>query len=325
MRFGVRRGSLALGAALLLVVAPGAVAQAPEESRVADMPSLSGTTGILRVVAADPGPAGSFRVQLLTEISRAREFLAFNPPDTNTHFGARLALAYSPLDWLEAFAVVQGSSNDNNRGTPNPMQTLGDVTLGLKACARLGRSACVGFEGAAVILSGAGEVPFTVRSTSFFLRFLVTALAGDVARIHFNAGTLIDNSDALLRPGFSPIQRYAYRVNESSRIFTGLGVELTPSPIVAPFAEWSLEIPVSLPETPGAPGFSSYPHIFSAGARLFPWKGLAVLFGVDFGITSSSRVGLPTIPPWQLYCGLGWAFGPRRKARAENVRERDDF
>jgi hypothetical protein len=121
----------------------------------------------------------------------------------------------------------------------------------------------------------------------------------------------------------TPIQRFAYRVSEANRIFAGLGAEVRASAHVAPFAEWTLEVPVGL--TVGRPdiGFSAYPQILTLGARIFPWRGLPLLVALDVGITWNGRVGVPGVPPWQALVGVGWSFGGRRAPRT--VEKEEDF
>ena len=65
-----------------------------EDGATHPMPSLSGTTGLLRVFSADSGKAGTFRFQFLGEYARATNFLL--PDDTNSHLGGRFALSVSP-------------------------------------------------------------------------------------------------------------------------------------------------------------------------------------------------------------------------------------
>jgi hypothetical protein len=289
-----------------------------------------GPSGLARVFSADGGPAGSFRVQLLGEFFQATRFLAKDPYDTHKHLGARLALGYSPLTWLEIFAMVQASTHDNSRGTPSRLGTYGDVTVGLKGCLRVAGFLCIGAEGALVLLDGAESLGFEGRATSFFLRLLATAdlrrLAAQVPlRIHLNAGGILDNSDALLRPQFGAIERQGYRINQAHRLAVGLGVEAPLSALVAPFLEWSLEVPIgSIPSLSKDPGFASYPQLLTAGVRLFPWSSLTFVVAMDFGLTSSGRLGIPAVPPWQVLFGAGWSYGAIRPP-SPKVKEKDDW
>lgn len=295
------------------VVAVAAVPAAPPEPGQYGyaLPSLYGPSGTLRVVNADSGPAGTFRVQLSGEVFKATEFLA--PGDSNTRVGGRLLLGISPLDWLEVYATVTGHSNDNNQGAPPLIQVQGDFGFGVKGCYWATKFLCVGAMGGLQFLTGAGDISFTGKSTSAHLRLLTTTDftrmdARLPLRVSFNFGGYIDNSDALLNPSFTPVQRYGLRINESSRLFLGLNVEAPVSRYVTPFLEWSFEIPVGLPDVANAAGASSWPNILSIGARVFPWRQLALLAAVDLGLTQSGRRGVPAIPGAQVVFGIGWAF-----------------
>jgi outer membrane protein OmpA-like peptidoglycan-associated protein len=94
---------------------------------------------------------------------------------------------------------------------------------------------------------------------------------------------------------------------------------------VTPFVEWSFEIPVGLPDLANAAGASAWPNILSLGARVSPWKQLNLLAAFDIGITSSGRLGVPAVPPWQFIFGLGWAFdtsaAPAQVVVQEKVKE----
>jgi len=298
----------------LLVWCSSSAARADEPG--GHMPSLLGPSGILRVFSADSGPAGTFRFQLTGEYFRASNFLQRN--DTNSRVGGRLLIGISPLDWLEVFLTLTAASNDNNQSTPNLIQTQGDFSIGLKGCYRVYDFFCVGAQGSALFLTGAGDTSFTARSTSFLLRLLATTDIQRIAakvplRVHFNFGGIIDNSDALLRSSFDNVQRYALRIAESSRLFLGIGLDAPVSRYVTPFLEWSLEIPVGLPPASGDAPASSWPNILSLGARVFPWKQLALLAAVDLGITSAGSRGVPAVPPWQIVFGAGWSFDTRDK------------
>lgn len=299
----------------------------PEPNWVTEMPSLHATTGLLRVFAADAGQKGSLRFQISAEAFHAREFLAYSPADADTRFGLRVALGYSPLEHLELFAMVQGSTNENSLADPRRMSVFGDILVGAKGCVPVTTTSCLGAEGAALFLAAGADGSTTIRSTSFLLRLLGTLdIPSLPARLHLNFGGTLDNSDALLRPGDDPIRRFAYRLHEAHRLFVGVGLELRMSRLVTPFAEWSLEMPIGLPtdpENPGAPGFSAFPQILSVGARMFPWKGLSLLTAVDLAITWNGRVGVPAVPPWQVVFGIGYSLGS--KPRLPAPRKDDDL
>jgi hypothetical protein len=318
-----RRGLLAALAGLIPVTG-----NALEQAFPSPQPSLLGPSGLARVFSADGGPAGSFRVQLLGEFFQAARFLAKDPYDTHRHWGARLASSYSPVSWLEIFAMTQASTHENSR-IPSRLSTYGDVTVGLKGCARLAGFLCLGAEGALLFLQSEEATGFEGRATSSLLRLLATADLRRVAhlaplRIHLNVGAILDNSDALLRPHYGAIERQGFRIGQAHRLAVGVGLEAPLSAQVTPFLEWSLEVPVgAVPGGSRDPGFSAYPQILTAGARLFPWGSLGFLVALDLGLTSRGRVGIPAVPPWQILLGAGWSYGTVTASLPK--KEKDDW
>lgn len=311
--------------------APAAKPSPASEGHVA-APSMLGATGLLRVVSADGAQKRALHVGVAFEAFHQRELFAFDPPDSHTHVGMRLALAYAPTSFLETFLVLSGRWDQNGRaGVDQTRGVIGDTLLGVKGCGWVSATVCVGGLGAVQLLAPATDAPFDVRSTSFHVRALATydgtrAASALPLRLHGNIGVVVDNSDTLLKPTFDGATRFSLRVAEAHRLLFGLGAELRISPRVAPFAEWSLEVPLGLPERPGAPGFSSYPHVVTLGARLFPWRALAVTLAADFAITYNGRLGVPGTPPWQAHLGLAYGFGatptpPPRPAKKPD----DDF
>ena len=278
-------------------------------------PSLLAATGLLRIISADGAQKHAFHAGFALEAFHQRELFAFDPPDSHTHLGVRLQLAFAPTQFLETFLQVSGRVDNSSRaGAGQTLWLFGDTLLGVKGCAWLTPAFCLGAMGAMQLLAPAADVPFQARSTSFHARALATYDATRAAsplpfRLHGNVGVIVDNSDALLTPGFTGVTRFALRVNESHRILFGFGAELRMSPLIAPFAEWSLEIPVGLPDRPGAPGFSSYPHVVTLGARMFPWRALAVTLAADLALSYNGRLGVPATPPWQMHLALSYGFG----------------
>jgi hypothetical protein len=113
--------------------------------------------------------------------------------------------------------LADASGNDNSRGKPSGSYTS-DFYLGLKLGWAMGRLLHLGFHGAAVILAGTGDLPFSSRSTSFLARAIATLELHGLAssfplRIHLNAGAIVDNSDVPVQPAFDSIERYALRLN----------------------------------------------------------------------------------------------------------------
>ena len=292
---------------------------APVES-----PSLYGSTGLLRMSTASIERPGALRFQILTEYFRATQFIQTNPYDTNRRWGLRLAATYAPTAWLETFVMVTGSFNENAHDTAPPNVTstnlFGDVTLGVKLSAHLGKLFSLGAEAAVLLLTAAGPAGYSsdFGATSARLRALATLdlralTSGLPLRLHANAGAIIDNSSSLLQPSYGQLARFALRINQTSRFLLSLGLDAPINSHVTPFLEWGVEIPLGdLPSTTKPQGLSAYPNIVSAGVRLSPLPWFALLAAVDVGLTNRGQLGLPPIPPWQFMLAVSFAMDTQR-------------
>ena len=305
--------------------------------------SLYGSTGLLRLSTASIERPGALRFQLLTEYSRATQFLQTAPYDTNRRWGLRLAATYAPTSWLETFLMVTGSFNENGHDTaPTPTITstnlFGDITLGVKLSLRLGKPFSLGAEAALLLLSAAGPAGYSsdLGATSARLRALAsldlrTLASGLPLRLHGNVGAIIDNSSTLARPAYGQLARYALRISSGSRFLLSLGLDAPINAYVTPFLEWGVEIPLGdLPSTTKPQGLSAYPNILSAGVRLSPLPWLTLLAAVDVGLTDRGQLGLPPIPPWQFLLAVSFALDTQRQPLskappAKSAAEADGF
>lgn len=246
---------------------------------------MTGTTGLLRTVAAGSGSAGTFRIHAMFDWFTASDYLcrsdgqsgtrygqcrsstgAYSTSDDVTRFGTNVGLSVTPLEFLEAYAAVRSSSTSNDKGQPTLLQVLGDTTIGVKAFTPNKIGQLFNFGGSADILfmNGAGGVGIDGASTSFRFKALSTLDLrqpkdeGLPLRIHVNLGYTFDNSAALVES--VEADRKRVRDQRGSRITRierfGLGINRVDNfatnigvegmfPYVRPFAEWGLGIPVN--------------------------------------------------------------------------------
>ena len=313
---------------------------------------LNGSTGLLRVAAADSGATGTFRVTVTGSYYNRMGFLCpvcedadgdtLRAKDKARLFAMGLQLSLTPLEFLEGHAALGYRTTSNSLGDPEVIRIAGDTTLGVKgfiprrpdrvysvgAGARVDLHAspsAVGFDAASVGLHGGATLDLANRTDP---RRRVPL------RAHLHAGYLFDNSAILAEAiesernqSITRIERFGYRINRVDTVRLGIGVE-GPFGYVAPFWEWTLDIPVNRQDhfcrtasvTAGdeclfeVENFRTTPLRVTLGARAYPWfsdwmRGLMALVAVDVGIGGILLFTeeLSPEPRWMLHVGLGYA------------------
>lgn len=271
--------------------------------------SLSGATGLLRVMAAGSGAPGTFRLGLAWGVYAGRGFLCPQCPDAIgegaaerdevVRVAANLLLAVTPVEFLEAYAAMRSHSTATTRPAEEVEQVMGDVALGLKAFVPVGggRRFAVGGALDVGLAAGSGEVGLGALDVA--VRGLASAdfSQGSGAalplRAHVNVGYLFDNSGALVeerereRGPIDRVERFSLDVNRVDSVQLGLGVE-APLEVVQPFLEWTIDVPANRQSyvclrrearsgdacLEDRPRFSSAPSRLSAGARVTPWRAV---------------------------------------------------
>jgi outer membrane protein OmpA-like peptidoglycan-associated protein len=243
--------------------------------------TINGSTGLLRTAYAGSSAAGLFRVSFLFDWFTANGFLcnADTPcgptavEDSASHVGAFFALNATPLEFLEAYALIRTYANANDQSSPGLLQVLGDTTLGLKPYLpfRLANNLTFGADIRLLLLNGAGDVGVSGAGTSAEFMALATSDfrkidgkgIGAPFRIHFNAGYRVDNSGKLVedvetlraqrdpetsgglaRIPVSRIERFGLGINRTDFFQLRLGVDV-PWRWVQPYVEYSVDIPVN--------------------------------------------------------------------------------
>lgn len=236
--------------------------------------TFDGSTGLLRMLSADSGDTGTFRISIIQSYFKANGFLCHScalpggrpssEPDDLSQTGTRVGLSATPLEFLEAYAALRYQSTSDSRGDPHAIQLVGDLTLGAKAFTApsadriysfggaidgrmLGTPDSVGIDGASVALRALGTLDLTRRTR---------AEDRVPLRVHANLGYLIDGSGALAKDTererravigdnrISRIERFSHDINRLDTVRPALGVEGV-FPYVRPFGEWSVDIPVN--------------------------------------------------------------------------------
>jgi outer membrane protein OmpA-like peptidoglycan-associated protein len=238
--------------------------------------SITGSTGLLRTLAAGSGAAGTFRLHAMLDWFSQSSFLCsadykcpiqpYDAPDAASRIGSSFGLSASLTDYLEAFAALRSYSNSNDRSRPEVFQVIGDANLGVKGFTPNPIAKLLSVGGAAdMLLRGAsGGTGIQGDATSFRLRALGTfdlrKVGGDglPMRIHTNVGYLLDNSDKLVTDvedkrkaqhdprgrKITRVERFGLNINRVDQMQISLGLEGMFTQ-VRPFAEYTLGVPVN--------------------------------------------------------------------------------
>jgi outer membrane protein OmpA-like peptidoglycan-associated protein len=308
--------------------------------------TISGSTGLLRLIEPSSGAAGTFRLSLLADWFTGNGFLcnSSTPCGTDTrdsasHFGSVLGLSVTPLSYLEAYASLRSFANSDDQHAPGLLDVLGNTTLGAKAFTPDPIAGLLSLGGSAELdlLNGSGSVGINGKSTSFRIAALggldLRRLEGGALplRVTTNLGYFADNSGSLVHDvevsrdaRITRVERFGLGINRVDRVQTGLGVEGI-WPLVRPFVEWNLEVPVNRQQYTCSvrtrfagdqcladdDKLSAFPSTLTLGARVFPLlKGLSATAALDIGTSGTSNFIEELAPtlPWDLWIGVGYAF-----------------
>jgi outer membrane protein OmpA-like peptidoglycan-associated protein len=239
-----------------------------------------GPAGGIHIVDAGSGAPLSVRLQLAADMFSTSDYL--HEDDINDYFGGTLSLGISVMEHLEVYAGLHSHANGNTEGSPQLLQVLGDLTLGVKGYGAITPWLTAGGDFRLVFLNSIGTVGPVLSSTSIGLRGLISA---DLRKLPEESVPLIarasldyyfDNSSALIEdveaaryntipPDLrEPIasedshlvrraERFALTVNRMDMLTIGLGLELplrvhgtdVEGWFVHPITEWTVGIPVN--------------------------------------------------------------------------------
>ncbi len=311
-------------AAAAPVEAPAVTEKARESDRVPPdrrAPSRLGLLGLDEVVSADPGPAGTYRLRLSGFHSTADDF-----PEAggeNAFSGAQVAIAATPLPFLELALGVRNTSNSNAASFPELLQTQGDLDVAVKGGHFVTEIVGLGAAATVRVTSGLGGSAYGDASASVHFQGLATF---DMARaerapvrVHVNLGYFLENSSDVgaSRDGsLDLVQEWGLQVAEYDRITFGLGIEAPVAPALAPYVEYRLDVPLEVSVVRGAIdareySFAAFPHAVTPGLRVFPLPALAIDAGVRIGLSSEAYPGVPATPPWLALLGFSYTLDPR--------------
>jgi outer membrane protein OmpA-like peptidoglycan-associated protein len=280
-----------------------------------------GALGVDEVLSADPGPEGTFRLRLSLFHAEADDFPVKGNPDAFS--GGQVAVAWTPLPFLEAYLAARNTSNTNRGSFPELLQTQGDLDLGLKGGYFVTDVVGLGASVQTHLTSGLGSSSVGDSAASFHFRGLATfdLHRTDRApfRFHLNVGYYLENSSSVSdgTPGGTDlIQEWGLQVAEYDRVTFGAAFEAPFSAYISPYFEYRLDAPLHVKVVRGAIEsheltFGAFPHAITPGVRVFPMPSLAIDAAVRVGLASDPYPGVPATPPWMLLLGVSYTLDPR--------------
>lgn len=291
--------------------------------------------GTAWVPSARLGPAGVVRVAVMGEYLNQVDFPVRAAQDIRS--GVTFAASFQPFKWGEIFLSYGAAANSNNRTSPNLIQALGDVQLGVKVAHHFGKGFHAGVDLRLLTFSGVGNqgldrfafgfrptamATWDVRELSQYAPFILTAGLG--ATIDSTAG-LVSNQR------LNASEEFALNVNRYHRFNVSASLEV-PLPIVTPFVEYVLGVPLGVPngELTGPDGkfinaSAAMPQHLGLGLKVTAVKDLTFIAGVNLGLTRSVGLGVAATPPWNFFFGASFAIDPFQRGETrfvETLRER---
>lgn len=334
--------------------------QAARRESLFEQVGIYGSTGMLRVARAASGRKGSFRFGIDTGFYSGSGVMCppcvdpdggpGNREDDVSRVAANLLLSATPLDTVEAYLAITSRSTSNSLGRPELLQVVGDTTIGAKVFTPktpgqlwsggasldftfLNGTGSVGISSANVAVHALGTIDFTNQEKPE--QGAPWRLHGNLSYIFDNSSTLIEDLETQRGQRISRIERYGLNINRLDTLQFALGAE-TMWPVVRPFAEYSLDIPVNRQgytclrnqsyvgdqclddnSTLGA-----VPSRLTVGARAhIGLPGLALLGALDIAVTGSGDYLEETAPetPWMLHFGFSYAADPEPEVRVRRV------
>jgi hypothetical protein len=279
-----------------------------------------GLRGVNKVEAATPLPDGTFTLTAAGRFSRASDFLGAG--DTNTFSGARLVLAWQPIELLAVSASWSVVSNRNNQAEPRTTQSLGDPTIGVKLTHLLTPKFGIGFNSVFTIPTSAGGSGLDASAFVWDNSVLVSHLTLPWLALSANAGFKLDNTDKIFGSReISRAQRFTASIATVNQVLLGVGADthflVGERAALGPFAELTAGL-----GTGARVGES--PILATIGTRFLP-KGkdfVDIAVGADIrlaGEPQDNSTRLPGIAPWQLFGRISVHLGGKSEGGGTTV------
>jgi outer membrane protein OmpA-like peptidoglycan-associated protein len=292
------------------------------------------TIGTPYLPSARLGPKGLVRVGFLGEYLSQVDFPVRNAQ--NIRSGITFAASFQPFSWGEVYVGYTAAANTNNRTSPNLIQALGDLTLGIKASHQWVKGLHAGVDVRLLTFSGVGNQGIDRFAIGFrptaLVAYDVRSLSPNVPVIaNMGIGFTLDSTANLVTQRLNASEEFALGINRYNRFNFGVSVEV-PLPIATPYIEYNLAAPLGVPSglltgPDGAtvPVGAAMPQTLGLGAKITAVKDLTLISGVNLGLTRNVGLGVPATPPWNFFVGASFAIDPFQRGETktiEVVRER---
>jgi OmpA-OmpF porin, OOP family len=298
-------------------------------------PAAAGGMGLIRVGSADLGMPGLLRFSAYGDYFLSRDFPVLDA--TNVHSTGTFSVSYVPVDFLEAYLAYTATANTNSLTSPRLIEALGDLTLGLKATHEWAPGFHAGVEARLLSFAGVGSQDVRGYGLGFAPSLVGTydfraLTASFPLLVHFNAGYVFEGSKDLVRQHtLTAGEEFALGINRFDRVTGGVGFEV-PLPAVTPFVEYTLAVPVFVPDgklvAPDAssvPIAEAMPQRVGVGLRVTAVRDVTFTLGGEIGLTPRVGLGVPATPPYNLFLSAAFAVDPVARGDTkvvETVRER---
>lgn len=286
------------------------------------------TIGTPYLPSARLGPKGLVRVGFLGEYLNQVDFPVRNAQ--NIRSGITFAASFQPFSWGEAYVGYAAAANTNNRTSPNLIQALGDLTLGVKASNEWVKGLHAGVDVRLLTFSGVGNQSIDRFAVGFrptvLVAYDVRSLSPKVPVIaNMGIGFTLDSTVNLVTQRLNASEEFALGINRYHRFNFGVSVEV-PLPIVTPYLEYNLAAPLGVPSglltgPDGAtvPVGAAMPQTLGLGVKVTAVKDLTLISGVNLGLTRNVGLGVPATPPWNFFVGASFAIDPFQRGETKTV------
>ncbi len=301
-------------------------------------PSEDGSIGLLHLSSADLGPKGILRFSATGEYFSRKDFPVLTAVNTRT--AGTFALSFVPLEFLEAFLSYSATANTNSQSSPRLIQSLGDVSVGVKGAKKFAGGALKGLHAGLELklqtFSGVGNQDVRNYAVGFAPRVLATYDLREQfpkipARLHMNMGAMFDGSGGLVSTHkLVAAEEYALGVNEFHRFTFGVAVE-APLPVATPYLEYNLGVPLGVPngmldgpDGVAVPVDAVMPQTLTLGFKVTAIRDLTVGLAFDLGLTRRVGLGVPAVTPFNFVFNAAFNVDPFQRGQTrlvETIRE----
>ncbi len=291
--------------------------------------------GNLFVPSARLGPKGVLRVSLLGEYFNQLNFPVLQ--SQNIRSAVTFAASFQPFEWGEIFVSYGAAANTNNRTSPNLIQALGDLSLGIKASREWAKGFSAGADLRLLTFSGVGNQGVDRFAFGFKPTLLATYDFRTVTKYlpiiaTLGLGFTLDSTSGLVtNQRLNASEEFALNVNRYNRFNFAFAAEF-PFPIVTPVIEYSLGAPLGVPngELTGPDGkfinaSAAMAQALGLGLKITAVKDLTLTTGFNLGLARSVGLGVPATPPWNFFVGAAFAIDPFQRGETkfvETIREK---